>query len=233
MNKYIKYFALSLSLSLSFSLISCNLNADGNNNNYEQKENDIIDLIRTAINIQADWIRSLVSNSEQIQKPIDKETSSEPHPSPLEHESFIQDENEESVIFELLNNVTYYKYYDSRFSYTISYPTFLIYKEFPTNGDRCRFSLNDDIKLEVYGANNIFNRTIESEYKLYDIGSYVYSRQKNDWFVISDYTEDGKIFYQKTVLRNNTFITAILYFPPIYKEAFNPIIKKIFSEFPD
>ena len=236
MDKSIKC-RISLSLFLLFLLATActtNNNAD-DDTNYEPEKMSVIDLVWTALETQASWIRGLIWESEESEMPegvIYMESHDIPFLIPQENSFTTQDNDETNAISEMLTSVTYTEYHNARFSYSISYPTFLNHEESSINGDGCKLSLNEDIYLVVYGSHNIFDETIESEYRKNDIGSYVYSRQKNNWFVISDYTEDGKIFYQKTVLANNVFITAILYFPPIYKEAFDPIIKQVFQNFP-
>lgn len=236
MNRVIKYQA-SLSLFILFIVATaCTTNNNPNDDAYyEQEETSVIDLVRIAMKAQASWIRELILGSDESEKNEDAISMETQDMSPLipQENGFIsQGSDDANVISEMLENVTYTEYHNARFSYSISYPTFLSHEVSSTNGDGCQLSFNEDIYLVVYGSHNIFDETIESEYRKNDIGSYVYSRQKNNWFVISDYTEDGKIFYQKTVLRDNVFITAILYFPPIYKEAFDPIIKQIFQKFP-
>ena len=138
----------------------------------------------------------------------------------------------DEYIMRQISESTFYRYHNTRFNYNISYPSFLIQGEESSNGDGCRFSINDDIYLVVSGINNIFDESIEAQYNKFDVKSVVYSRIKDSWFVISDYTPDGRIYYQKTALYNSAFVTASLYFPAKYKNEFNPIIKRIFTNFP-
>lgn len=141
--------------------------------------------------------------------------------------------SKDDYIVKQIRRATYLSYYNSRFDYSIAYPSFLYIKEESDNGDGCKLSLNSDIYLSVAGINNVLNESIESQFYKNDIDSYVYSKLGNNWFVISDYTIDGRIFYQKTSLHNGAFITAILYFPAEYKKDFDGIIKRIFSRFPN
>lgn len=127
----------------------------------------------------------------------------------------------------------YYKYYhNSRFDFEIYYPSFFDEIKLPTNGDGCRFIRDEQTYLSVFGSNNVFDETLEGKYKECKAKQPVYCRMKNDWLVVSDYTEDGRIYYEKTVLRNGAFLTATLYFPPEEKPFFAEIIPKIFTDFP-
>ena len=104
--------------------------------------------------------------------------------------------------------------------------------ELPTNGDGCKFIRDEQTYLIAAGINNVFDETLEDKYKECKAKQPVYCRMKNDWLVVSDYTEDGRIYYEKTVLRNGAFLTATLYFPPEEKPFFAEIIPKIFTDFP-
>ncbi|WP_285828660.1 J domain-containing protein [Bacteroides acidifaciens] len=144
----------------------------------------------------------------------------------------INSANDNGCIFEhIIREATFYHYHNEHFNYSISYPSFLIQGEESSNG--CRFSMNDDIYLVVSGISNIYNESIENKYKQYDTKYITYSRLNKNWFVLSGYTSNGSIYYQKTVLHNDAFITATLCFPTKYKNEFDLIIKRIFSKFPN
>ncbi len=132
-----------------------------------------------------------------------------------------------------LHESQYYHYYNSRFGYGIAYPSCFIQQEESTNGDGCNFYMNEKIYLSVFASYNVLNETLADKYYKNDISSITYSKLKNNWFVISDYTSDGRVFYQKTVLKDSIFITAILCYPPEYKNDFQEITQKIFSNFPN
>lgn len=132
-----------------------------------------------------------------------------------------------------LHEVQYNHYYNSRFDYSIEYPSCFIKQEEPTNGDGCSFYMDEKIYLSVFASYNALNETLADRYYENAISSVAYSTLRNNWFVISDYTSDGRIFYQKTVLKNDIFMTAILCYPPEYKKDFQEITKRIFPEFPN
>lgn len=132
-----------------------------------------------------------------------------------------------------IENISYRDYTNPRFNYTIKYPLIFTNIIKSDNGDGCIFSKDSNTYLKVYGMHNVLNRTIEEEFNKYKSRLPVYSLRKNNWFVISDYTEDGHIFYLKTVLKNDVFITAYLQYPSDQKELYSKMITKIFNDFPN
>lgn len=129
--------------------------------------------------------------------------------------------------------VTLKRYYNSRFGYSILYPSSFSNLRESDNSDGCRFSKDNHTYLSVSGMYNGLNETIEDKYNEYKDKSPVYSKLKGNWFVVSDYTENGDIYYLKTVLKDDIFMTAILYYPNSEKDFYSKIIPKIFTNFPD
>lgn len=131
------------------------------------------------------------------------------------------------------SNTTLKRYYNSRFDYSILYPSsFNIIKE-PENGDGYRFLKDNNTYLSVSGIYNNLDKTLEDVYKQYKSKSPVYCRIKDNWFVVSDNTDDGCIFYQKTVLKDGVFMTAILHYPSSENGYYSTLIPKIFTNFPN
>lgn len=140
---------------------------------------------------------------------------------------------EDVLIGDRIGRASYAVYFNSRFDYRIWYPSFLIPQREADNGDGRRFVLNDRIHLSVWGEINGDNRSLRSMFVDSDGALALYRVLKGSWFVLSGYTPEGLVFYRKTVLRDGVFKTAILYFPPAYRADFEPVIKRIFSAFPD
>jgi hypothetical protein len=130
------------------------------------------------------------------------------------------------------SDITFNIYQNSRFNYTITYPSFLNKRQESENGDGCKFYMDDNTYLIVSGMYNALDESIISRYNEYKSKSVTYSIQKDNWFVISDYTSNGNIFYTKTVLQNGVFFTATFYYPAKDKDKYNSVIKKIFTNFP-
>ena len=115
----------------------------------------------------------------------------------------------------------------------ILYPSsFNIIKE-PENGDGCRFSKDNNTYLSVWGMYNSLDETLEEVYNQYKSKSPAYYRIKDNWFVISDNTDNGYIFYQKTVLKDGVFMTAVLHYPSNENDYYSALIPKIFTKFPN
>ena len=130
------------------------------------------------------------------------------------------------------SDITFNSYQNSRFNYTITYPSFLNKRQEAETGDGCKFYMDDNTYLIVSGMYNALDESIISRYNEYKSKSVTYSIQKDNWFVISDYTSNGNIFYTKTVLQNGVFFTATFYYPAKDKDKYNSVIKKIFTNFP-
>ena len=130
------------------------------------------------------------------------------------------------------SDIIFNSYQNSRFNYTITYPSFLNKRQESENGDGCKFYMDDNTYLIVSGMYNALDESIISRYNEYKSKSVTYSIQKDNWFVISDYTSDGNIFYTKTALQNGVFFTETFYYPVKDKDKYNSVIKKIFTNFP-
>ena len=130
------------------------------------------------------------------------------------------------------SDITFNSYQNSRFNYTITYTSFLTQSQESENGDGCKFYMDDNTYLVVSGAYNALDESIVSRYYKCKSKPVTYSMQKDNWFVISNYTSNGNIFYTKTVLQNGVFFTATFYYPAKDKDKYNPVIKKIFTNFP-
>jgi len=57
-----------------------------------------------------------------------------------------------------------------------------------------------------------------------------YKVLRRDWFVVSG-TENGRIFYQKTMLRDSTFKTFRIEYDESQKQTFDPVTASIARSF--
>lgn len=126
----------------------------------------------------------------------------------------------------------YKYYYNSRFDFELYYPSFFDKMKLSYNRDGCKLSRDEQTYLLAYGMHNALDETLEDKYKECKAKNPVYCRMKNNWLVVSDHTGDGRIYYEKTVLRDGVFLTATLYFPIEEEPFFSKIIPEIFTDFP-
>jgi hypothetical protein len=140
----------------------------------------------------------------------------------------------------VLADDVYHTYYNSRFGYSIAYPKNILYPQGESeNGDGQKFLSKDaDASLIVYGSNNVLNESLEDLYFKESRGGMdenpkkivTYKVLKNNWFVVSGYNS-GKVFYQKTILYKDQFISFHFEYPESKKNIFDPITKHIASSF--
>lgn len=101
-------------------------------------------------------------------------------------------------------------------------------------GDGQTFDAPDKrANLTVWAAMNAPGAKLQNLFKdaVAESGNQVtYTFLGNDNFVISG-TEDGKIFYRKTLLTKDLSSTFILTYDPALKDVFNPMVKDIGQSF--
>jgi hypothetical protein len=132
----------------------------------------------------------------------------------------------------------YQNYLNHRFEYSISYPSDLLYPQGEAaNGDGQKFMSRDGRTLMlVYGQENIGNQTLtqfyreESSIKTHPKRIVSYKVIKGDWFVFSS-SESSRIFYQKTLLRNDEFLTFSIEYDASQKSIYDPITATISKSF--
>lgn len=130
---------------------------------------------------------------------------------------------------------TYKTYSNARFAYSISYPWKLLTPQGEaTNGDGQKFLSSDgDVELIVYGSNNALDQSLKDVYdeaRGAANSEVTYQILKPGWFVVSGIS-DGKVFYQKTILRQGVFKTLRLEYKRSVKSTWDPITPKIAASF--
>jgi hypothetical protein len=129
-------------------------------------------------------------------------------------------------------------YHNVRFEYSISYPAdILIPQGEAANGDGQRFVSSDRrTEMIVYGSHNSLDETLRQRYEA-EIGrtdnpnrTVTYQVLRQSWFVVSG-VENGKVFYQKTLLRNDVFKTFRIEYDQSQKQTFDSITAKIAQSF--
>ena len=138
----------------------------------------------------------------------------------------------------IVNGISYKTYKNERFLFSIDFPADFTVGKAPQNGDGRRFVV-EKAELVVSG-----HWVLEDVYE--NIGKYfqqkkewkhsvTYERLTENWFVLSGYTEDGKIYYEKTIYadydgNNGSLIavTATLTYDASENAYYGKIINHIF-----
>jgi len=135
------------------------------------------------------------------------------------------------------NNIVYKTYGNSRFSFEIHYPDFLIPQGESDNGDGQAFVSKDNkTRMLAYGFTNLYD-DFSSNYQAATEPGYYYEENAiityktlgDTWFVVSG-KKNNTIFYAKSVLStNNTIVTIYFEYPYSEKGRFDDIIEYVTS----
>ena len=129
----------------------------------------------------------------------------------------------------------YKTYANARFKYSISYPADLLVPQGEAeNGDGQVFKEkgNSSVEMRVYGGYNALNETLRSRYEklIRECGNVSYKVIRKDWFVVSAMVS-GKIHYQKTILRGDTFKTFEIEYDAVRGSTYNDVTDRISKSF--
>jgi hypothetical protein len=128
--------------------------------------------------------------------------------------------------------VTYKTYSNARYGFSIAYPLSVLLPQGESdNGDGQKFVSKDgSASLLAFGSNRL-DRSLQDEFQAAQENRTVtYKILKSEWFVVSG-TENGKIFYQKTLLRGDTFKTFIIEYDEGERATFDPITTRVARSF--
>ena len=135
--------------------------------------------------------------------------------------------------------VSYRTYHNVRFDYSISYPVNVLFPQGESvNGDGQMFLSRDGrTEMLVYGAYNSLGKSLsevlETEVERsaeHPDRIVTYQVLRRNWFAVSG-IEKGRVFYQKTILRDATFKTFRIEYDESQKRAFDPITTTIVRSF--
>ena len=132
-------------------------------------------------------------------------------------------------------------YCNARFGYCLDYPNFLNPQPESQNGDgRIFINKKGEEVLRVFGRLNLDAEgetiSMEKQYKTDILDNtnknsvITYKKLSKTYFVLSGY-RNGKIFYQKTILKNDAFAFAILEYPKYEQEIYSKVSTQIFKSF--
>ncbi|MBE9076076.1 hypothetical protein IQ241_02000 [Romeria aff. gracilis LEGE 07310] len=135
----------------------------------------------------------------------------------------------------LPSEVTYERYYNDRFDYSVLYPDNIVTpQDRPTNLDGRDFRSPDGrITMQVFGANNSLGRTLEERYRealQTENQNVTYQFIEDDFFVISGY-QGNDVIYQKTMLVNNVFKTLEIRYDRALQPEFDSVVTDISNSF--
>lgn len=138
-----------------------------------------------------------------------------------------------ATYLKVAERLTYKDYYNNRYKFSIKYPDNLIKGEESTNGDGITFTNeNGNVKLIVFGSNNIFDTTAKSAYEdtLKEIKNVAYKKQSENWYVIS-WVKNNKIIYKKEVVGDGSINTLIFEYPLTEKKLYDEFLQNLDSYF--
>jgi hypothetical protein len=132
----------------------------------------------------------------------------------------------------------YRSYSNARFGYTISYPAgILIPQGEPDNHDGQVFRSRDGkAEMRVFGRYNVLNETLRSAFNASVAGEggsgreVTYKLLRGNFYVVSG-RQNGKIFYEKTMLKGDTFKTFMIEYDESESATYDPITSRIVRSF--
>jgi hypothetical protein len=136
---------------------------------------------------------------------------------------------------------SYHTYHNARFDFSISYPAeVLIPQGESENHDGQKFRSRDGhAEMLVYGSHNALNQTLRQLYSEetnpladHPHRTVSYKTLKTNWFVVSG-IEDGKVFYQKTILTKGIFKTFHIEYDERQKDLFDSLTAQMVRSFRD
>lgn len=143
------------------------------------------------------------------------------------------------------SNTEFLTYYNERFGFHVDYPSQVLFPQGESdNGDGQVFSsknsentlrvyrdyqnlLDPEINFTIQEAYNIYSKSNSPEYPKRTV---TYKKLGKRYFVVSGY-DNGKIFYQKTILSNEILATCVLTYKESEREFYDKISERIFKSF--
>ncbi|MBO2011323.1 hypothetical protein [Hymenobacter negativus] len=126
---------------------------------------------------------------------------------------------------------TYKTYYNQRFGYRIDYPADLRPQPEAGNGDGRRFvSADGQTVLSAYAGYNVLDEGLAADRRIArqswqkKHATITLDQLTRTGYVLSGQLQ-GTIFYEKTVLKNNTLTTFLWEYPATRKAAMDAVIQ--------
>jgi len=119
----------------------------------------------------------------------------------------------------------YTLYTNSRYGYTIEYPSNFVVAQVSDNGDgRVFTSANGAAVLTVYAGYNVMGATVSSQYSQLDKPSSIpFSRKGSDYFIASWYDGD-QIVYHKEFVQSDIITVMDFRYPTAQRAKYDKIV---------
>lgn len=175
------------------------------------------------------------TNAPIPQPNIPKEDTNIHEDAPIEEDTDISDSTDNDIpqndtIEEKMSSLKWESAYNTRFEFDYEFPSFMKTLPPPANNDGLTYQWKDMFFL-VWGSHDVLFEG--SAQKAYDFTIQNYDHKphykvvKSNYYIISDYTKEGNIFYMKCILKNELEYCMEVEYPKDYKDAVDPIVKKI------
>ncbi|KAA9011779.1 outer membrane protein assembly factor BamD [Niallia endozanthoxylica] len=189
-------------------------NVLGNNSNFQVQLEEISTLL-TEKRIETE------SQSKESQQESEEESDTEEQP---------RSEQKKTTF-------TYNTYTNTRYGFSVQYPTTFTEGPAPANNDGRKFHY-ENCTITASGSHiNIIqdNETIETYYNeaLQDAsgsGSTTYQRLGSDWYVVS-YNDDGNTVYEKAIMGEDIISRLIITYPTNQQKDYQSMVEQVSSTF--
>lgn len=123
-------------------------------------------------------------------------------------------------------------YNNSRYAYSLCYPSLLRANREADNGDGRSFTGPGGGKMAVWGSNDINGTSLASHMASYgERGDIVtYAARKSNWIVQSG-RRGNAIFWRKAFKGNDRFVTLEITYPATAQGTYGPVVSRVSSCF--
>lgn len=131
------------------------------------------------------------------------------------------------------NDIEYIKYYNTRYQFSIEYPSDLIQQPAPTNNDGRVFkNINNTVGLVIKGYNNVLYETVEESYNKFistlDIVTYTNLSERS--YVVS-WEENSEVFYSCKVFGDGSINEFTFRYPKDKANVYDKVVEKLYDSF--
>ncbi|MCW5955485.1 MAG: hypothetical protein KIT61_02800 [Pyrinomonadaceae bacterium] len=140
----------------------------------------------------------------------------------------------------VFGQVKYSTYHNSRFFFSIDYPSSLVIMQDPpaNNDGRTFLSKDGRVEMRAWGQYNAQFLTVEEQFAEelngHEFEAITYKTLSKNWFVITGVL-GRRVFYQKTLYHRfketGVFYTFTIEYPESEKRKYDPVVKRIEKSF--